>query len=57
MYTRNVSMKLKANSAKEFARTLENEVIPVLRKHKGFVGLPDYRISRNILEIIESWIY
>ena len=36
MYTRNVSMKLKANSAKEFARTLENEVIPVLRRQKGF---------------------
>ncbi len=36
MYTRNVSMKLKADSAKEFARTLENEVIPMLRKQKGF---------------------
>ena len=36
MYTRNVSMKLKVNSATEFARTLENEVIPVLRKQKGF---------------------
>jgi len=36
MYTRNVSMKLKANSMKEFTRTLENEVIPVLRKQKGF---------------------
>jgi len=29
-------MKLKANSAQEFTRTLENEVIPVLRKQKGF---------------------
>jgi hypothetical protein len=36
MYTRNVSMKLKADSMKEFSRTLENEVIPVLRKQKGF---------------------
>jgi prophage antirepressor-like protein len=36
MYTRNVSMKLKVNSAQEFTRTLENEVIPVLRKQKGF---------------------
>ena len=36
MYTRNVSMKLKANSMKEFTQTLENEVIPVLRKQKGF---------------------
>jgi heme-degrading monooxygenase HmoA len=36
MYTRNVSIKLKADSAKEFTRMLENEVIPVLRKQKGF---------------------
>ena len=36
MYTRNVSMKLKVNSAKEFTQTLENDVIPVLRKQKGF---------------------
>ncbi len=36
MYTRNVSLKLKANSALEFTRTLENEVIPVMRKQKGF---------------------
>jgi heme-degrading monooxygenase HmoA len=36
MYTRNVSMKLKANCTPEFTRTLENEVIPLLRKQKGF---------------------
>jgi heme-degrading monooxygenase HmoA len=29
-------MKLKTNSAQEFTRTLENEIIPVLRKQKGF---------------------
>ena len=36
MYKRNVTMKLKGNSAPEFTRTLENEIIPVLRKQKGF---------------------
>ena len=36
MYTRNVSMQLKANSAPEFTRTLEKEIIPLLRKQKGF---------------------
>jgi len=36
MYTRNVSMKLKAHSAKEFTQALENDVIPMLRKQKGF---------------------
>ncbi|MGH7826336.1 MAG: hypothetical protein ACREQ7_14320 [Candidatus Binatia bacterium] len=36
MYTRNVSLKLKANSVPEFTRTLEKEIIPLLRKQKGF---------------------
>lgn len=36
MYARNVSLKLKVNCAPEFTRTLENEIIPVLRKQKGF---------------------
>ena len=36
MYSRNVSIKLKANSAVEFTRTLEKEIIPLLRKQKGF---------------------
>ena len=36
MYTRNVSMKLKANSAPEFTRTLEREILPLLRKQRGF---------------------
>ena len=36
MYTRNVSMKVKTNSVPEFTSTLENEVIPMLRKQKGF---------------------
>ena len=36
MFTRNVTMKLKANSAKEFTQLTENEIIPLLRKQKGF---------------------
>jgi len=36
MFTRNLTMKLKANSAAEFTRILENEIIPTLRKQKGF---------------------
>ncbi len=36
MYTRNVSIKLKANGAPEFTRTLEKEILPLLRKQKGF---------------------
>ncbi len=36
MYARNVSMRLKANSVAEFTQTLEREIIPLLRKQKGF---------------------
>ena len=36
MFTRHVTMKLKANSAPEFNRIIEKEVLPMLRKQKGF---------------------
>lgn len=36
MYARNVRMQLKPNSVAEFTRTLETQIIPMLRKHKGF---------------------
>jgi heme-degrading monooxygenase HmoA len=36
MFTRHVTIKLKENSAAEFPRIIENEIIPLLRKQKGF---------------------
>jgi heme-degrading monooxygenase HmoA len=36
MHTRNVSMKLKVGRAAEFTRALESEIIPLLRRQKGF---------------------
>jgi len=36
MFARHVSMRLKPNSVPEFTRTLENEVIPLLQKQRGF---------------------
>ncbi len=36
MYTRNVRIKLRANGATEFARLHASEIIPLLRKQKGF---------------------
>ena len=36
MFARSVRMRLKHNSASEFTRTIEQEVIPMLRKQKGF---------------------
>ena len=36
MYARNVRVKLRANSLPEFTRLLTSEIIPLLRKQKGF---------------------
>ena len=36
MYARNVRIKLRANGGPEFARILEKEIIPLLRKQEGF---------------------
>ena len=36
MFSRNVSYKLKPKSAAEFTRIVEGEVIPLLRRQKGF---------------------
>ena len=36
MYARNVSFRLKSNTHSEYTRTFENQVLPLLRKQKGF---------------------
>jgi heme-degrading monooxygenase HmoA len=36
MFARIVTMPLKADSASEFAKAIENGVVPLLRTHKGF---------------------
>ena len=36
MFARTVTIHLKADSAAEFTKTLENHSIPLLRKQKGF---------------------
>jgi heme-degrading monooxygenase HmoA len=36
MFTRNVTMKLKANTAPEFNLSIQNEILPLLRKQPGF---------------------
>ncbi len=37
MYARSVSIRLKSGSVAEFTRTMNDEVIPSLRKQKGFL--------------------
>ena len=36
MFARNVSIHLKSNMLSEYTRTFENEILPLLRKQKGF---------------------
>jgi hypothetical protein len=36
MFARQIIWKLKPNSVPEFNRITDNEIIPLLRKHKGF---------------------
>jgi hypothetical protein len=36
MFARNVSVHLRPNSVAEFTRTVDQEIIPLLRKQKGF---------------------
>ena len=36
MFARKVSLQLKPNSVAEFTRTIENDIIPLLRKQPGF---------------------
>lgn len=36
MYTRRVSMQLKSNSVAEFTQRIEKDILPLLRKRKGF---------------------
>ena len=38
MFARRVSMQLKPNSVPEFTQRIEKDVLPLLRKQKGFQG-------------------
>ena len=36
MFARNVSIDLRPNTLSEFLKTMDNEIVPLLRKQKGF---------------------
>ena len=56
MYSRNESFKLKAKSATEFARIFEGEIIPLLRRQKGFEDEISFIASeRNEAVAISLW--
>jgi heme-degrading monooxygenase HmoA len=47
MFARNVTLHLKANQAAEFTRTLEQDVLPMLRKQSGFKDEITFLASDN----------
>jgi len=51
MFTRHVVVKLKAKTAPEFTRLIEKEVIPILRKQKGFLDEITF-ISPDLTEAV-----
>jgi len=51
MFTRYVVVKLKAKAAPEFTRLIEREVIPMLRKQKGFLDEITF-ISPDLTEAV-----
>ena len=57
MYTRNVRIKLRANSVPEFTRLLNQKIIPLLRTQKGFQDQITLVTSRcNEAIAISFWI-
>ena len=36
MYARNISFRLKSNMQSDYTHTFENQILPLLRKQKGF---------------------
>jgi hypothetical protein len=65
MFARNAHFRVKSlNMAAEFAQTLENEVLPLLRKQKGFKGEITLsnpgnleRISMSLWEAYDANVY
>jgi hypothetical protein len=51
MFARHVMLRLKAKTAPEFTRLMEKEVIPMLRKQKGFLDEITF-ISPDLTEAV-----
>ena len=51
MFARHVLLRLKAKTAPEFTRLMEQEVIPMLRKQKGFLDEVTF-ISPDLTEAV-----
>jgi heme-degrading monooxygenase HmoA len=53
MFARNVSVNLKPGTLAEFTQAMENEILPWLRKQKGFLGVMTLAVpgGREVLAI------
>ncbi len=51
MFARHVSMLLNPNSVSEFTKTIEQEILPLLRKQKGFQDLITFVTGREAIGI------
>ena len=45
MFARSVSIRLRPNSAAEFTQTIETDILPLLRKQKGFEDALTFIVS------------
>lgn len=56
MHARNLTFHLKANKADEFTRTIEKDVLPVMRKQNGFKDIITFvAAGRNEASSISLW--
>ncbi len=57
MFARHVSMLLNPNSVPEFTKTIEQEILPLLRKQKGFQDLITFVAGREAISplLISKW--
>ena len=55
MFGRQVTLKLKANSATELTRLIDNEIIPMLRKQKGFRGETTFIAPERLEAVANSF--
>ncbi len=55
MFARNVSVQLKPNTLTEYTKAFDNDVLPILRKQKGFQDEITLEGDNNRLTAISLW--
>ena len=55
MFARSVSIRLRPNSVAAFRQTIEKEILPLLRKQKGFEDELTFIVSGGGIEFMRPW--